>query len=325
MSYRQLTLSERYHISALLKQGLSQKEIAEEIGVSPSTISRELRRNGSEKGYDAEHAQTQTFLRHRKKRKHTIWTPSAERYVREKLKLDWSPEQISGRMKLERGYTISHETIYRYIYANKHNGGRLYKHLRHKNKKYHKRGYTYDNRGILKNRTMIDKRPKIVEKKRRIGDWEIDTVIGKGHQGVLVTAVDRHSKFTLIAPASSKHAEVVSKTLLRLLEPVKPITKTITSDNGKEFAFHESIAEKLKAGFYFANPYHSWERGLNEHTNGLIRQYLPKERSFTDLTQKEVTMIQNRLNHRPRKILGFKTPYEVFFSKMLMELGKMSA
>jgi IS30 family transposase len=172
---------------------------------------------------------------------------------------------------------------------------------------------------------MIEKRPRVVEAKRRIGDWEIDTVIGKGHQGVLVTAVDRHSKFTLIAPAKSRHAEVVSNVLLHLLEPIKPITKTITSDNDKEFAHHETIAEKLEAGFYFANPYHSWERGLNEHTNGLIRQYLPKERAFTSLSHKEVAMVQNRLNHRPRKVLGYRTPYEVFFAKMVKELDRMSA
>ena len=325
MSYRQLTLKERYHISALHQQGMKQKEIAKFVGVSPSTISRERARNSEERGYDAERAQTKTFLRHRTKRKHTVWTSSIERYVREKLKQEWSPEQISGRMRLEKGYSVTHETIYRYIYANKANGGRLYKHLRHKNRKYHKRSRKYDQRGVLKNRTMIDKRPKEVEKKSRIGDWEIDTVIGKGHQGVLVTAVDRHYKFTLLAQARSKHASVVSKALLRLLEPLKPINKTITSDNGKEFALHEIIAQKLEADFYFANPYHSWERGLNEHTNGLIRQYLPKEREFASLTNKEVAMIQNRLNHRPRKVLGYKTPYEVFFTKMLKELDKMSA
>ena len=228
-------------------------------------------------------------------------------------------------MRREREDGISHETIYRYVYTNKAHGGRLYRHLRHRNRTYHKRGQHYARRGMLKNRTMIEKRPRVVEAKRRIGDWEIDTVIGKGHQGVLVTAVDRHSKFTLIAPAKSRHAEVVSKVLLRLLEPVKPITKTITSDNGKEFAHHETIAEKLEAAFYFANPYHSWERGLNEHTNGLIRQYLPKERAFTSLSHKEVAMVQNRLNHRPRKVLGYRTPYEVFFAKMVKELDRMSA
>ena len=325
MSYRQLTLKERYHISALHQQGMKQKEIAEYVGVSPSTISRELRRNGDERGYDAERAQMKTFLRHRTKHKHTVWSSSVQRYVRERLKQEWSPEQISGRMKIERGEGVSHETIYRYIYANKAHGGKLYKHLRHKNRKYHKRGRTYNQRGILKNRTMIDKRPSNRGKITRIGDWEIDTVIGKGHQGVLVTVVDRHSKFALIAPAASKHAPIVSDALLRLLEPLKPVTKTITSDNGKEFAFHESIARKLEANFYFANPYHSWERGLNEHTNGLIRQYLPKEREFASLTHKEVAMIQNRLNHRPRKVLGYKTPYEVLFSKMIRELDKISA
>jgi IS30 family transposase len=247
MSYNQLTQVKRYHISALLKSGLSQKEIAKEVGVSPSKI-------------------------------------------------------------------------YRYIYVNGRNGGRLYKHLRHKNRKYHKRGRIYENRGALKNRTMIEKRPRVVEKKRRIGDWEIDTVIGKNHQGILVTAVDRHSKFTLIAPASSKHAVIVKDALLRLLEPVKAVTKTITSDNGKEFALHETIAEQLDAGFYFANPYHSWERGLNEHTNGLIRQYLPKNRELTGISNKEIAMIQSRLNHRPRKVLGYKTPYELFFSKLVKEL-----
>jgi IS30 family transposase len=239
MNYKQLTLKERYHISALLKTGLRQKEIAEQIGVSPSTISRELRRNGEGKEYNPERAQTETFLRHRSKRKHTVWTPSIERYVRAKLKQEWSPEQISGRMRREREDGISHETIYRYVYTNKANGGRLYRHLRHRNRTYHKRGRHYARRGTLKNRTMIEKRPRVVETKRRIGDWEIDTVIGKGHQGILVTAVDRHSKFTLIAPAKSRHAEIVSNVLLRILEPVKPITKTITSDNGKEFAYHK--------------------------------------------------------------------------------------
>jgi len=324
MSHRQLTLQKRYHISALRKSGMSQKEIAKEVGVHPSTISRELKRNSIEGVYNAEKAQIKTVLRHKQKKKATVWTPSTERYVREKLKLDWSPEQISGRMKREGKRAISHESIYRYIYANKVNGGTLYRHLRHKNRKYHKRGRSYSSRGILKNRTMISQRPKVVEQKRRIGDWEIDTVIGKQHKGALVTVVDRHSKFTLIAPVASKHADGVCKALLKLLEPVKEITKTITSDNGKEFALHETVAEKLDAKFYFANPYHSWERGLNEHTNGLIRQYLPKESELEHISVKEITMIQNRLNHRPRKVLGYKTPHEVFFQMLVKELDKMA-
>jgi IS30 family transposase len=162
---------------------------------------------------------------------------------------------------------------------------------------------------------MIDKRPKIVEKKSRIGDLEIDTVIGKNHKGALVTVVDRKSKFTLIKNVPNKEASVVTKALIEMITPIKAITKTITSDNGKEFAYHKEVSEALNTDFYFANPYHSWERGLNEHTNGLIRQYLPKKSDFTHVSKEEIIMIQNRLNHRPRKVLGYKTPYEVFFKE----------
>jgi len=317
MSYTQLTLKERYHISACHKLGYNQKEIALELGVSPSTISRELRRNRNEQGhYDPEAAQIETRLRHRHKHKHTVITPSIERYIRSKLKVEWSPEQIAGRLKRERGGSVSHETIYRFIYANKARGGRLYQALRHRNKSYHRRGAAKDSRGKIPHRIGIEERPEVVEKKSRIGDWEIDTVIGKGHQGVLVTLADRKSKFALIGHSTTKEAEQVTRVTLELLEPLKQVTHTITSDNGKEFARHQEIAKALEADFYFANPYHSWERGLNEHTNGLIRQYLPKEKELLDVTKKELDMIQNRLNHRPRKVLGYRTPHEVFFSEL---------
>ncbi len=322
MKYTQLTLSKRYHISALKKQGFSQKEIAQEIGVHPSTISRELKRNNDVvRGYDAELAQVQVAKREKHKKKRSCLTKQIERYIRSKLKLDWSPEQISGRMKLDIGVSVVHETIYRYIYVNKANGGRLYKYLRHKNKKYHKRSNKYKARGVIIDRVMIDKRPKIVEKKKRIGDFEIDTVIGKNHQGALVTVVDRKSKFALIKNVPSKEADVVKQALIEMLQPIKAIAYTITSDNGKEFAYHKEIAKALNIDFYFANPYHSWERGLNEHTNGLIRQYLPKKSEFLHLSKEEIITIQNRLNHRPRKVLGYKTPYEVFFSEMSRKLA----
>lgn len=320
--YTQLTLSKRYHISALKKQGFSQKEIAQEIDVHPSTISRELRRNqDAVRGYDAELAQVKKTKRQKSKKKRSCFTKQIEKYIRSKLKLDWSPEQISGRMKLDIGVSVVHESIYRYIYANKANGGRLYKYLRHKNKKYHKRSNEYKARGVIIDRVMIDKRPKIVEKKKRIGDLEIDTVIGKNHQGALVTVVDRKSKFALIKNVPSKEAGVVKQALIEMLQPIKAIAHTITSDNGKEFAYHKEIAKALNIDFYFANPYHSWERGLNEHTNGLIRQYLPKKSAFLHLSKEEIITIQNRLNHRPRKVLGYKTPYEVFFSEMSRKLA----
>ncbi len=215
----------------------------------------------------------------------------------------------------------SHETIYRYIYYNKDRGGRLYKHLRHKNKKYHNRSNKYQRRGIIIDRVSIDKRPKIVEKKNRIGDFEIDTVIGRHHIGALVTVVDRMSKFALIKKVESKQAKEVTKALIEMLLPLKPITKTITSDNGKEFAYHKEVTEALDTDFCFPHPHSSWERGLNEHTDGLIRQYLPKKTDFTQISKEEIITIQEKLNHRPRKVLGYRTPYEVFFTEFTKTLA----
>jgi IS30 family transposase len=322
MKYTQLTLEKRYQISALIKAGLNQKSIALELGVHPSTISREFRRNSDKlRGYNAEIAQIQSTKTERAKNKRFSLTKTVEKYIRAKLKQDWSPEQISGRMKLDTGVSIVHETIYRYIYSNKFNGGKLYTYLRHKNKKYHNRSNSYMARGTIIDRVMIDERPKIVEKKSRIGDLEIDTVVGKDHKGFLVTVVDRKSKFAIIKNVPTKEASVVTEALIEMIYPIKDITHTITSDNGKEFAYHKQVSAALDADFYFANPYHSWERGLNEHTNGLIRQYLPKKSQFLNVSKDEINMIQNRLNHRPRKVLNYKTPYEVFFSEMSKKLA----
>jgi IS30 family transposase len=322
MRYKQLTLEKRYQITALIKAGFNQKSIAIELSVHPSTISRELRRNNDlVRGYNAELAQIKSAKVEMQKKKRYSLTKSIEKYIRAKLKQDWSPEQISGRMKSDTGVSVVHETIYRYIYANKKNGGKLYTYLRHKNKKYHHRSNDYKARGTIIDRVMIDKRPKIVEKKNRIGDLEIDTVIGKNHKGALVTVVDRKSKFVLIKNVPSKEAQVVTDALIEMIQPIKAITHTITSDNGKEFAYHKQVSAALDTDFYFANPYHSWERGLNEHTNGLIRQYLPKKSEFLHVSKEEIIMIQDRLNHRPRKVLNYKTPYEVFFSEMSKKLA----
>ncbi len=319
MNYEQLTLIKRYRILTLIKEGYNQREIAYDIGVHPSTISRELKRNSNE-NYNAEQAHISCFIRHKHKSKNNAITSQIQKYIRSKLKQDWSPEQISGRMLIDIGSTVHHETIYRFIYDNKASNGRLYLHLRHKNKKYHKRSNDYQRRGIIKNRICITTRPKIVDNKKRIGDWEIDTVIGANHQGVLVTIVDRKSKFALIKKVDSKHADVVTKATIDLLYPLRRFTHTITSDNGKEFAYHEEISKTLDTKFYFANPYHSWERGLNEHTNGLIRQYIPKKSEFNNISKEEIVTIASKLNNRPRKALGYKTPFEVFmkaFSKKM--------
>lgn len=314
--FTQLTLKERYQISAYIKVGYTQKQMALCLGISQSTISRELKRNSYQSIYKPELAEQFTFHRHKYKTKYLKLTRKVMNYIKDKLKEDWSPEQISGVMKKDKLPCVSHETIYQYIYKNKYHGGKLYLKLRHKNKKYHKRGNDYNSRGVIKNRVSINQRPKIVEHKKRVGDFEIDTVIGKNHIGALVTIVDRASKFTLIKKVDSKKADVVSQALIDMLYPIRELTHTITSDNGKEFAYHEKVSKALDTKFYFANPYHSWERGLNEHTNGLIRQYLPKQTDFTRIKRREIQEIQNRLNNRPRKSLGYKTPSEVFYAKV---------
>jgi IS30 family transposase len=209
-------------------------------------------------------------------------------------------------------FSISHERIYQFILADKENGGNLYKHLRHQHKKYRKRYGSPQRQGPIKNRVMIDARPEIVNEKKRLGDWEIDTIIGKQHKQAIVTLVERVSKKTLIGQVGNKKADFVKAQVIRLLNPVKPYVLSITADNGGEFSQHEQIAATLETHIYFAHPYHSWERGLNENTNGLIRQYIPKGKDFDELTDSDIIGIQEKLNNRPRKSLGYASPNEVF-------------
>lgn len=228
------------------------------------------------------------------------------------LNQDWSPEQISGWLKANNQLAVSHETIYQFIIRQQKNGGDLYTHLRQNRKKRRKRIKTKDRRGQIPDRVSIDQRPAIVDNKERIGDWEIDTVIGKNHKGALVTAVERKTKFTCISHVPKREAALVSKALVRMLMPYKKMVHTITSDNGKEFAKHQKIAKALNAQFYFAHPYCSWERGLNENTNGLVRQYFPKKSSLVDVNKEQIVEVQNKLNNRPRKSLNFQKPATIF-------------
>jgi len=235
-------------------------------------------------------------------------TPAMVSTIESKLRLEWSPEQISGWLLEDKEQLISHESIYLYAWADKRAGGDLYTYLRRKAKKYDKRRNGKSTRGQIKNRVSIDERPTIVDDKSRIGDWEIDTVIGKGHSGALVTIVERVTNFTVSAQVNSKSAADVTRATIALLRPFKDVVHTITADNGKEFAYHEKISAALSAEVYFAHPYSSWERGLNENTNGLLRQYFPKETDLKKVTQSEVRRAVNRLNSRPRKGLDYKTP-----------------
>jgi len=309
--YSQLTLEQRYGIYTLLKIGLTQSKIAEEIGIHKSTISRELKRNRGGRGYRPKQAEAFAKERHQAKVRPRI-DGSTWAYIEQLLYKEWSPEQISGWMKKNMAVTVSHEWIYQYVLKDKLAGGSLYLHLRCK-KKRKKRYGSNDRRGNLKNRISIDERPAVVDTRNRLGDWEADTIIGKAHKQAIVSMTERKSGLALIYKVDRRTKGNTEKAMKRLLSPVSDQVYTITSDNGKEFANHEQIAKRLKCDFYFAHPYSSYERGTNENTNGLIRQYFPKNRDFRTITDKEIIHAMKRLNNRPRKRLGYKTPNEVFF------------
>jgi len=313
--YSQLTEVQRYQIEALKKAEKNQKEIATIIGVTASTICREFKRNTGQRGYRPKQANIKALIRRKEAVKSVKMTTALITLIETKIKLDWSPEQVAGWLDREKEIKISHERIYQHVWADKFDGGELYKCLRQSNKKRKKRYGSKDKRGQIRNRISIDDRPEVVSQKTRIGDWEIDTVIGKNHQGALVTIVDRKSKFTLIKKVDSKHAEVVTQATITLLTPYLDKTLTITADNGKEFSGHEQMTNELGAAVYFAHPYSSWERGLNENTNGLIRQYFTKGSSFESITDAQVEEVMEKLNHRPRKTLNYETPHAMFFSE----------
>lgn len=317
MKYRQLTYEQRYQIEALKKEGLSDQVIAENLGVHRTTVWREVKRNSLDDGeYHASSAAISARLRYQYKSKNRKLSKVHIAYIRKHIQEGWSPEQIAGRMALDGLHSLSHETIYQYVYADQRKGGKLYLSLRHKHQKYHRRTGEYQRRGQIKNRISIDERPLVVEAKERIGDWEADTIIGRYHHQGIVTLVDRHSKFTLMKKVPSKHAEPVKQAIVDMMKPIRDHVHTITSDNGKEFAYHQEISRTLDTQFFFAHPYQSWQRGLNEHTNGLIREYFPKKCEFQNVTDRQIIEVQNRLNNRPRKVLGYRTPAEVFLGKI---------
>jgi len=305
----------RIHIEAYKNAGYSQNKIAAQLKVHPSTIGRELKRNSSpiQKRYTARSAQEMATLRRQvnaavptKMKKETL------QLIDTYIQRDYSPEQTSATLRLKHNIHISFVHIYSYIDSDKRQGGTLHTHLRFYNKKRRVKYGTRRSHG-LKNRVSISQRPDIVDEKNRVGDFEMDTIIGQGKKGAITTIVDRASGFVKISIPTTKKAEDIEKESLRLLTPHKAITHTITTDNGLEFANHEAIAKTLECDYYFCHPYSSWERGLNEYTNGLIRQYIPKGSSFENITQEKIQDIEDKLNHRPRKTLGWRTPYEVFY------------
>jgi len=311
---KHLTAEQRYAIFAMLQKPYTQKDIAQAIGVSKSTISRELERNCDKRSgkYVMDLAQCKANERKHNKHHCIRFNESMKRKVKKLLKADLSPEQIAGRSKLEGKEMVSHETIYQWIWADKRKSGELYKLLRRQGRKYSKRGSKNAGRGFIPNRVDIDQRSNIVDQKERFGDLEIDTIIGKNHKGAILTINDRATSRAWIRKLSGKEAIPLAKKTASALRKVKHLIHTITADNGKEFAKHEEIAQKLEINFYFCKPYHSWERGANENTNGLIRQYIPKGTDFSEITDKQIKWIENKLNNRPRKRLGYLTPNEKF-------------
>lgn len=309
MSNPQITSDERYKLAALLWQGHSYAEIGRQLDRHRSTIMREVERNCCNDGiYRAFKADSRTRARRRQCRRKWQFSDDHLRVVNSLLRLDWSPEQISGWLRRWRIFNISHETIYRYVWYDKWDGGYLYTHLRQAAKKWRKRQRSRDFRGVLPGKRHISERPAGADNRSRFGHWEIDTVMGANDHHCIVTIVERKSGYVLIGKLKARTTAELNRRVIKMINKEQRLFKTITADNGTEFHAYEKIESVTDAMFYFATPYHSWERGSNENTNGLIRQYLPKRQSMADLTQRQCDAIANKLNRRPRKRLGYLTP-----------------
>jgi IS30 family transposase len=319
-----ITKEQRYTLERLLAKRMTQKEIGGIINKDKSVISREISRNKDpESGeYRADLAQEKYENRQEEKVKHIRFTPAIQAKVEELIKEEYSPDQARGTCLDEGLPCVSNERIYQHIWEDKRKGGILYTFLRRKGRKYRKRGAAKDSRGIIKNRIGIEERPEIVEKKERFGDLEIDTIIGKNHKGAIVTINDRASGYLWMGKVERRTAKNVANVARGLLLADKEFIKTITADNGKEFANHEDIAKYLDLDFYFARPYHSWERGANENLNGLIRQYIPKKTDFETVDYAFVKHVQNKLNDRPRKRFNYKSP--AFIKNKLLANSKVA-
>ena len=315
MSYTHLTQDERYQIHILKQANHSQTDIADLMKRDKSTISRELKRNCGQRGYRPKQSHELSLARMRAKDNGRRISAETGVFTDAKLRLCWSPEQISGFLKANDMPTVSHESIYKRIYADKRAGGALHVNLRCQ--KLRKKRYgSRERRGSIPNQVSIEQRPAIVDTRLRFGDWEGDLVIGAGQQQALVTLNERKSRYTLIGKVQRKTAQAVSDAIVSLLTPFSHWVHTLTTDNGKEFAQHERIAGSIDADFFFAHPYSSWERGANENMNGLIRQFFPKKMYFEKITESDIMSATDNLNHRPRKCLGFKTPHEVFMEQL---------
>ena len=317
MSYHQITSAERYRLSALRRQGLGNPQIARHLRRHRSTIWREVRRNAhpTDGRYKVEKAIERASGRRRRSRSHPRFRAWQLQRVWRLLRQRWSPEQIAGHLSMSGLLRISHETIYRYIWRDMRHGGGLYRQLRCALKRRRKRYGAYDSRGRLAGKRMIQERPAAVQWRRQVGHWEIDTVLGQGSRHCIVSLVERKSGYLQIGKLNARNKEQTTVMTIELIRRHPDLFSTITADNGTEFHGYAQIEQATGVPFYFANPHHAWERGTNENTNGLIRQYLPKHSSMARLTQCECDAIAKSLNTRPRKRHGYRTPQQILFGR----------
>jgi len=321
LKYKHLTIEERYQIQAYKEAGFLQKEIAEKLHVNPATISRELKRNSSKvyKRYSAKKADKVSCDKrmYASKKSNLKMTRGVKNYIVNYIEEDYSPEQVSATLRLKHNINISMVRIYQYIEEDKLNDGELYTHLRFHHTSHRRAKYGQKYKGSIEDRVSISQRPDVVKDKTRLGDFETDTIVGANQKGAITTIVERKSMFVKISIPTSKKASDIERETLKLMTPLKDRIHTITSDNGFEFSNHKNISQALDCEYYFCHPYSSWERGLNEYTNGLVRQYIPKGTSFEKITPEYIQMIEDKLNNRPRKSLGWKTPNEVFYAQKI--------
>jgi IS30 family transposase len=301
-------------LAALRRQGCNQSEIARSLGRHRSTVCREVRRNSTRADgrYRAFTAQERTNGRRSRSRRNQRFTAEDLAVVNELLCRQWSPEQVAGYLRRTGQLLISHETIYRHVWRDKKAGGALYTHLRGARKRRRKRYGAYDSRGRLAGKRMISERPAEVETRGRVGHWEADTVAGAGAKDCVLTLVERKTGLVLVGKLADRTAASLSRRAVSMIRGHRGRFETVTADNGTEFHGYERVERLTGAAFYFARPYHSWERGSNENANGLLRQYLPKGESMAGLTQYQCNAIAKKLNTRPRRRLGFRTPLECF-------------
>jgi len=314
VTYHQITYEERYTLGLLRRKGLSAAAIARVLGRHRSTIVREIRRNRarSDASYRPQLADGYARGRRSHARRNRRFSAADFRLVRRFLVQQWSPEQVAGYLRRQGLLRISHETIYRYVWSDKRAGGRLYTHLRGAQKQRRKRYRSYDSRGRLAGKRPITERPAAVETRKQLGHWEVDTVLGAGTRDCLLSIVERKTGYLVLGKLRARTTAEVNRRGTQLIRRQPHPVRTITADNGTEFHGYASIENKTQARFYFAAPHHAWERGTNENTNGLIRQYLPKRQSMNKLTQKDCNRIAATLNARPRKRLGYRTPEECY-------------